>query len=116
MKREIILYTTADGKCPVTDFLDSLPNKVFKKITWILNLVTELEKIPSVYFKKLINSDDIYECRISFGSNIYRIFCFFHKGTLVILTHGIIKKTQKTPQNEIRKAEEYKKDFLRRSK
>jgi phage-related protein len=116
MKREIILYTTADGKCPITDFFDSLPNKVFKKITWVLNLVAELEKIPSVYFKKLANSDDIYECRISFGSNIYRIFCFFNKGTMVILTHGIIKNTRKTPQDEIRNAENYKKDFLRRSK
>ncbi len=116
MKREIILYTTADGKCPVTDFFNSLPNKVFKKISWVLNLVTELEKIPSVYFKKLTNTDDIYECRIGFSSNIYRIFCFFHKGSMIILTHGIVKKTQKTPQEEIRKAEEYKKDFLRRAK
>ena len=79
-------------------------------------LVAELKKIPYVYFKKLVNSEDIYECRISFGSNIYRIFCFFNKGTMVILTHGIIKKTQKTLQYEIRKAEEYKKDYLRRSK
>lgn len=116
MKREIILYTTADGKCPISDFFDSLPDKVFKKITWILNLVSELDRIPSVYFKKLAATNDIYECRISFSSNIYRIFCFFHKGSMVILTNGIVKKTQKVPQNEIQKAEEYKKDFLRRSK
>lgn len=116
MKREIILYTTADGKCPITAFLDSLPDKVFKKITWILNLVAELENIPSVYFKKLVNTVGIYECRISFSSNIYRIFCFFYKGSMVVLTHGIMKKTQRIPQDEIRKAEEYKKDFLRRSK
>lgn len=116
MKREIYLYTTEDGKCPTKDFFDSLPIKVFQKITWVLQLIKELEKIPETYFKKIVNSDDIWECRINFSSNTYRIFCFFDKGKIIILTHGIMKKTQKIPHNEILKAEEYKNDYLRRSK
>jgi len=116
MTREIILYTTKDGKCPIKEFLDSLPNKVFQKITWVLQIVKELDKIPTVYFKKIVNSNDIWECRISFASNIYRIFCFFQNGNIIILTHGLIKKTQKIPHDEINKAEDYKKDYLRRLK
>ena len=116
MKREIILYTTSDGKCPAKDFFDALPKKVFQKISWVLRLIVELEKIPKTYFKKIVNSDDIWECRIGFSSNTYRIFCFFENGKVIILTHGIIKKTQKLPQNEIVRAEEYKKDYLRRKK
>ena len=116
MKREIILFTTKDGKCPIQEFLDGMPVKVFKKITWVLRLITELDKIPSNYFKKLIGSDDIWECRIIFSSNIYRLFCFFDNGSIIVLTHGFIKKTQKTPYDEIIKAEEYKKDYLRRLK
>jgi len=114
MKRQIILYETQKGKCPIKDFLDHLPLKVFRKISWVLKLVSELDRIPSTYFKKLIGSDDIWECRITFSSNIYRIFCFFDNGSIIILTHGIIKKTQKIPLGEITKAEEYKKDYLRR--
>ena len=115
MIREIIFYRTENGKSPVEVFLDNLSEKVLKKVAWVLRLVSELDRIPSTYFKKLVSSDDIYECRIQFGSNIYRIFCFFHGDTMIVLTHGIIKKTQKTPKNEIEKAESYKNDFLRRN-
>ena len=116
MKREIILYTTKSGKCPVKDFLDSLSKKVFQKISWVLTLITEVERIPVTYFKKLKDSDDIWECRIKFGSDIYRLFCFFRDGSIIVLTHGIIKKSQKTPSNEIKQAEQYKRDFERRFK
>lgn len=116
MEREIYFYTTAEGKCPVQEFLDSLPKNVFQKISWVLQLVKELQKIPTIYFKKIVNSDDIWECRISFSSNIYRIFCFFHVGNAIVLTHGIIKKSQKTPQKDIAMAEAYMRDYLRRKK
>jgi phage-related protein len=116
MKREVVLYTTSDGKCPVKEFLDSLPIKVFQKITWVLRLITELDRIPSNYFKKLIDTNNIWECRVTFGSNIYRLLCFIDNGSIVVLTNGFIKKTQKTPNDEIMKAEEYKKDYLKREK
>lgn len=54
MKRNVIFYRTVDGKCPVQDFLDSLPGKVAKKIVWVLKLLEDLDAVPSSYFKKLI--------------------------------------------------------------
>lgn len=114
MKRIVTLYSTADGKCPVKDFLDALPRKVAQKVTWVLRLLEDLDVIPVTYFKKLTGGDGIWECRIQFGSNAYRLFCFFANGDIVVLTHGLIKKTQKTPKSEIEKAEAYRKDYLRR--
>jgi phage-related protein len=115
MHRIIIFYKTLEGGCPVKEFLDSLDGKVAQKITWVLSLLEDLDNIPSLYFKKLAGTDGIWECRIKYGSNIYRIFCFMLKDSNVVLTHGFIKKTQRTPKNEIEKAEKYKNDFIERS-
>ena len=115
MKRTIIFYRTKDGNCPVEDFLDSLPGKVVQKIAWVLEILETQGMLPSSYFKKLVNTE-IWECRIQHSSNIYRIFCFFDKGSIIILTHGFIKKTQKTPIDEIKRAEEYRSDYLKRRK
>ena len=60
--------------------------------------------------KAIAMRDDIWEARIAFGSNAYRVFFFFERGNVVILTHGLIKKTQKTTKQEIERAENYKKD------
>jgi phage-related protein len=114
VKRTIVFYQTADGKCPIRDFLDALPAKAAQKVTWVLSLVEELDIIPSAYFQKLSGTEGIWECRITFGSNAYRIFCFFEKNSLIILTHGLVKKTRKTPRAEIIMAETYRKDYLSR--
>ncbi|HLG29665.1 MAG TPA: type II toxin-antitoxin system RelE/ParE family toxin [Candidatus Brocadiales bacterium] len=114
MGRIVTFYKTADGKCPVRDFLDSLPGKVAQKVTWVLNLLEDLDIVPSSYFKKLGGTEEIWECRIKFGSNAYRIFCFFTDSSVVVLTHGFVKKSQKLPKHEIEKAEAYRRDFLRR--
>lgn len=114
MHRTVIFYKTADGKCPIQDFLDSLPCKVAQKVTWVLNLLEDFNAVPSTYFKKLIGTDEIWECRILFGSNAYRILCFFADNSVVVLTHGFIKKSQKTPKHDIERAEAYRSDFLRR--
>jgi len=74
----------------------------------------DLDVVPSSYFKKLIGTEEVWECRIQFGSNAYRIFCFFVDNSVVVLTHAFIKKSQKIPKSEIEKAEAYRKDFLRR--
>ena len=114
--RTIKFYETIDGHIPIKLFLDSLPLKVFQKIAWVLKLLEELEFIPSQYFKKLANTKDIWECRISFKGNIYRILCFFHKNNIIVLTNGFQKKTPKTPTDEIELAEKYKNDYLMRCK
>ena len=97
-------------------FLDSLNGKQADKITWVLSLVEDLQLVPKPYFKKLIGTDDIWEVRIEFGGNIFRLLGFFDKGNLVVLTNGFTKKTQKTPANEIDLAEKRKKEYLTRKK
>ena len=114
MGRTVIFYETEGRKCPVKDFLDSLPGKIAQKVTWVLRLLEDLDTIPSSYFKKLVGSEGIWECRIQFGSNAYRVFCFFADNSVVVLTHGMMKKSQKTPKHEIERAESYRKDFLKR--
>jgi len=115
MKRIVIFYRTKDGNCPVEDFFDSLPGKVVQKIAWVLEILESQGMLPTTYFKKLVKTE-IWECRIQQGSNIYRIFCFFDKGSVIILTHGLVKKTQKTPSDEIKRAEDYRNDYMKRRK
>ena len=93
--------------------MDSLSAKTAQKAVWVLNLLEDLEAIPAHYFSKMSGTEDIWECRISHGSNIYRIFAFWDENK-IILTHGFVKKTQKTPLKEIEKAENYKKDYFQR--
>jgi phage-related protein len=98
----------------VHEFLDDLPGKAAQKVTWVLNLLEDLAVVPLMYLKKLLNSEEIWECRIQLGSNIYRIFCFFDGNSVIVLAHGLIKKTQKTPQREIERAEAYRRDYFQR--
>lgn len=114
MGKTVIFYRTADGKCAIQEFLDSLPGKAAQKAAWVLSLVEDVDIVPSTYFKKLVGTEEIWECRIQFGSDSYRIFCFFDGHSVVVLTHGLIKKTQKTPQREIEKAEACRRDYLQR--
>ena len=116
MGKIVRFYQTEDRKIPVKDFLDSLPGKVAQKVLWVLMVAEELDTLPTTYFKKLVGPDDIWECRVQLGSNDYRILCFHAGGSVLVLTHGFIKKTQKTPAKEIERAETYKEDYLRRHK
>lgn len=116
MIKEIILYETVNGKIPVKEFLDSLSMSVFQKVIWTFELLKSQPRISTDYLKKMKSTDDIWEVRIKKGSNAYRIFCFFDNDELVVLTNGIIKKTQKTPKQDIKRAERYKKDYFERKK
>jgi len=113
VNRTVLFYRTIDGRCAVQEFLDSLPGKVAQKIVWVLRLLEELDRVPASYFKKLAGTEDIWECRIQFCSNAYRIFCFFIDST-VVLTHGYVKKSQRTPTHEIERAKVYRRDYLER--
>ncbi|WDN91024.1 hypothetical protein BuS5_03996 (plasmid) [Desulfosarcina sp. BuS5] len=112
--REILFYKTVSGKCPVEEFLESLTSKQAQKVTWILGLIEELPSIPSKYFKKLINTDNIWEVRIKFGSDIFRLLGFFDGSQLVVLNHAFQKKTQKIPRQIIQIAEKRKRDYFTR--
>jgi phage-related protein len=106
-----MFYKTPLQKCPVREFLDSLPGKTAQKITWVLKLIEDLDMVPEKYFKKL-ESYDIWECRIDFAGNTYRILNFLHAGSKIILTNGFMKKTQKIPKKEIELALKYKADYI----
>ncbi len=112
--RQVNFYKTEFGKSPIEDFLDSLTAKQAQRVTWVLEVIEELRIVPKQYLKKLVNTDDIWEVKISSGSNIFRLLGFFDGNSLIILTNGFSKKTRKTPQNEIKLAEKRKKDYLRR--
>jgi hypothetical protein len=65
------------------------------EVTWVLRLLEDLDSVAVTYFKKLTGTEEIWECRIEFGSNAYRLFCFFLDGCTVVLTHGLLRKHKK---------------------
>jgi len=114
--RRIIFYKMESGKSPVEDFLNTLPDKIVIKITWVLRIIRDFKIIPTSYFKKLINTDDIWEVRVQVGNNIYRFLGFYDGHELIVLTNGFQKKSQKTPKKEIELAEKRKHNYLNRRK
>ena len=78
--------------------------KVKQKIIWTLELIEDIEVVPEKYLKHLTNTDGLYEVKVKFGTDIFRIFCFFDQDKLGVLMNGFQKKTQKTPITEIEKA------------
>ena len=97
--REIVFY-----KDYFDDFFESLSEKVKDKIDEVLFMMTILDRVPSKFFKSIEGVKGLFEIRVEFESNIYRIFCCYDKGKLVVLFNGFQKKTQKTPTNELSKA------------
>jgi len=110
--KEIKFYKSPSGKVPVIDFLDSLSSKEAQKVTWVLNLVEELEKVSTKFYKQLKNTDGIIEIRIQIGKNHFRLLGFENNGTFVILTNGFKKKDQKVPKSEIELAQQRRKEYL----
>jgi len=97
--REVIAY-----KNYFEDFLLKQPRKVQDKIFKVVEIIETYERIPSTYLKAITGTKGLYEARIKLASNIWRVFCFFDEGKLVILLNGFTKKSQKTPGREINKA------------
>ena len=93
-----------------------MTDKQAREVAWVLRLVRDLNFVPKEYFKKLVNTNDIWEIRIQSGNNIFRLLCFFDKGNVIILTNGFAKKSQKIPIKEIDLAEKRKQEYLRRNK
>ena len=87
-----------------SEFLKKQSIKVQNKIFKIIEAIETLERVPSIYLKMIVGTKGLYEARIQLGSDIWRVFCFFDNGKLVILLNGFTKKTQKTPKSEIETA------------
>jgi phage-related protein len=94
-----------------TEFYSKQRQKVKDKIIWTFKLIEKIQQVPVDYLKHIEGTDGLYEIRVQSGNNIFRIFCFFDKGKLVVLANGFQKKTQKTPQKEIDKALKIKEEY-----
>ncbi len=92
-------------------FFEELPYKVKAKIIWTLEVIEDLPRVPESYLKHIEGTNGIYEIRVQWGRNIYRIFCFFDKGAIIIIANGFQKKTQKTPKQEIEFAIKIKSEY-----
>lgn len=104
--RKIVFY-----KDYFQEFFSKQRDKVKDKIIWTFDLIEDLQKVLEIYLKHLENAEGLFEIRVQQGSDIFRIFCFFDQGQLVILTNGFQKKTQKTPKKEIERALKIRKEY-----
>lgn len=111
--RSIEFFKKASGKSPIEEFLDKLPAKYARKITWVMSLIEDLEKIPELYFKKLHGTNDIWEIRVQSFSRTFRLLGFF-AGKNFVVTNGFCKKSQKTPLQQICLAETRKAEYFNR--
>lgn len=93
------------------DFFERLSFKAKSKVIWTLRLVEELPRIPETYLKHLESTHGLYEIRVQTSGIAIRLCCFFDQRQIIIVTHGFIKKTQKTPHREIEKAIEIKRRY-----
>ena len=107
MEREIIFYGDH-----VIDFYKSQDLKVQEKIEYVLDLVRFESYVPVRFFKKLENTDGIFEVRVITFQKSIRILCFLDEDRIVVLTNAFVKKSQKTPRNEIKLAEKLKYEYL----
>lgn len=104
--RTIIFY-----KHYFEDFFILQRQKVKDKIIWTIELIEDLQIVPETYLKHIESTNGLYEIRIQQGSDAFRLFCFFDEGKLVVITNGFQKKTQKTPQLELKKALKIKAEY-----
>ena len=112
-KYEVEFYENAKGKQPVREFLLSLDPKMRAKMLHMIELLQENgPDLREPHSKHL--SEKIYELRAKVGSDLTRVLYFFYVDRHIILTHGFVKKTQKTPPSEIDKAKKYRDDYLQR--
>ena len=110
---DVDFYKLKNEKCPIKDFIFSLDIKKRAKTFRIIGLLKEYgNQLGEPFSKPLKNG--LFELRIQFGSDTVRVLYFFCKGKMIILTNGFVKKTQKTPEEEINLALKYKEEYLRR--
>jgi phage-related protein len=105
--RQLIFY-----KNHFHDFFNSQIEEVKDKIDYVLYLLTVIERVPRKFLKHITGTDGLYEVRIKFKGDIFRVFCCFDEGKVVVLFNGFQKKAQKTPRVEIDKALRIKEEYF----
>jgi phage-related protein len=110
---QIEFYETKDGQRPIEEFLDSLDDKMTAKLVGLMEILEEYgNNLRMPYSKHL--EDGIFELRCKQGSGIVRILYFFYYEGKIIITNGFVKKTQKTPRQEIETAKQRRDDWISR--
>lgn len=94
------------------DFYVKLNDTVREKIGYVFRVIETVDRVSEKFLKHIAGTDGLYEIRIESGSNIYRIFCCFDRGNLVVLFNGFQKKSDKTPRQEIELAEKLKIEYF----
>ena len=111
MRYDVEFYRTEDKSCPVIEFLDSLNIKMRTKVLRMVHLLEQNgNELREPYSKHL--EDGIFELRMELGSDITRVLYFFVVDKKVVLTHGFVKKTQKTPKAQIELAKKIPEDIF----
>ena len=105
--RQIIFYGSY-----FKDFYIEADDNVKEKIGYVFRVIKTVDKVSEKFLKHIEGTDGLYEIRVEVGNNVYRIFCCFDKGNLVVLFNAFQKKTQKTPKQEIELAEKLKKEYF----
>jgi len=111
MTREIKFYENY-----FVDFYLTLDSTVQEKIEYVFKLIRTVDRVPQKFLKHIESTDGLYEIRIKVGNDIYRVFCCFDEGKIVILFNGFKKKSQKTPKNEIEKGLSLKNAYFNNKK
>lgn len=109
--REVITY-----KNYFEDFFKVQPRKVQDKIIKVLDILETVERVPVSYLKYIEGTNGLFEVRVQFGSDIFRIFCCFDGNRLIVLFSGFQKKTQNTPPKEIDRAVRIMNDYFHNKK
>lgn len=111
MERQILFYGNH-----FTDFYKNLGKKAKVKVQWVFELIKQVDRVPEKFLAPMTGCDGLFEVRVEYQSNIYRIFCCFDQGKLIVLFNGFQKKTQKTPKEEIDRAMRLKEDYFNSKK
>ena len=94
------------------EFLIKQPIKVQNKVFKIFEIIEYQQFIPTKYLEHIEGTEGLYETKFSLGSDIWRVFCFFDQGKLIILLNGFQKKSLKTPKSEISIALRLKEEYF----
>jgi phage-related protein len=111
MTREIIFFQNY-----FIDFYLDLDLSVQEKIEYVFKVIRTMDMVPERFIKHIEGTDGLYEIRVKTGSDIYRIFCCFDSGRLVILFNGFQKKSDKTPKKEIERGLRLKAEYFKQKK
>ncbi len=109
--RELVFY-----RHHFHEFFDKQSEKAKEKIDYVLFLLTHIDKVSEKFLKHIEGQKRLFEIRVEHSNNIFRIFCFFDKGKIVVLLNGYQKKTQKTSLKEIEMTNKLMKEYLSTTK